>query len=497
MRIKLFTIFILFISIVHSQKKKNTFLERSFWKSKPSVALVKQKIAEGNDPAQLNPYSFDAIAYALLEKQDIVNDEVVKFLLTQKGNDVNKITHDGRTYIFWAAYSNRLDLVKYLIEKGAKLDVIDSHGYTALNFAIVSGVKNTKLFDYLIGAGANLQKDKDLNGANALLLMIPSLNDLTMVDYFTAKGLSIKDTDANGNGAINYAAKEGNKKLIDLLIEKGLPFKEVNKNGGNAFLLATRGSRKGYNSLDFFKYLEKIDINPNITNKQGLTPLHNISYRNKDIATFNYFINKGVNVDQQNEEGNTALINASARNSLDIIKLLASKTSNINAVNKKGNSALTNALKNTPEVISFFLDNKADVTVIDKKGNNLAYYLAKTYNPKKEDVFLTKIDLLKKKGLEITKPQKNGNTLVHIAANEGNISLLKFLQSYNIDINAKNKEGQTALQKAVMVAKNPKIIEFLLKNGADKTVTTSFDETIYDLAKENEQLSKFDLNFLK
>lgn len=497
MKINSFLGLVFMVGILQAQLNKNIFLERSFWKSAPTLDIVKQKVKEGNDPSEFNKHSFDAISYALLEKSDVVGNEIIKYLLTQKGNEINKITHDGRTYIFWAAYSNRLKLIKYLISEGAKTDVIDSHGYSLLNFTAVSGIKNTVLYDYLISQGADVNKEKSLKGANALLLLIPSLENFTMVNYFISKGININDTDDNGNGAINYAAKKGNKKMIKLFIEKGLPYKNLNRNGGNAFLLATKGSRKGYNSLVFFKYLENLGIKPNVTNKQGITPLHNLAYRNKDVSTLKYFIDKGVNIDKQTIEGNTILMNAASKNTLEVVKLFKSKTKNLNLKNKKGHSVLTNAIRNKPEVLAYLLKDKVDISVVDVKGNNLSYYLMQTYNSKKENEFLSKINLLEEKGFKITKPQKDGNTLFHLAANEGNLSLLKFLSKFDININAKNKEGETALQKAVMVAKNSAILKFLLKKGADKTVTTSFNETVYDLAIENEQLSKLDLNFLK
>lgn len=497
MNFKSFILCVFVVGMLQAQKSKNIFLDRAFWKSKPTLETVKAKISEGNDPVALSRHSFDAISYALLEKSDVVSDDIIKYLLTIEGNGINKLTHDGRTYVFWAAYTNRLDLVKYLVNKGAKTDIIDSHGYSLLNFAATTGQTNVALYDYIISKGANPKTEKNLNGANALLLAIPSLKDFTLVDYFVSKGLSLNDTDNNGNGAINYAAKKGNQKMIDQLIAKGLPYKNKNKNGGNAMIMATQGGRRGYNSLDFFKYLEGKGVKPNVTTNKGQTPLHNLAYSNKDIASLQYFIDKGVSLDQQNEEGNTPLMNASYRNSLDVVQLLAEKTKNINVQNKKGRTALTNSLRNNPSVLTYLLQKNADVSIEDAKGNNLAYYLASAYNAKKEDEFLLKINLLKEKGFDFTKPQKDGNTLIHLAADKGNLSLLKFLKRFNINVNAKNKEGQTALQKAVMVAKKPEIVKFLLANGADKTVTTSFDETIYDLAQENEQLSKFDLSFLK
>jgi ankyrin repeat protein len=482
------------ISSIVTAQNSNIFLKRDFWKESPTIEQVEQKIEEGNSATKLNRFGFDAVVYALLEN---ANENVIKHLLTKKNNGVNKLTHDGRTYIFWAAYKNNMPIVNHLLANGAKTDVIDDKGYSILNFTAVAGIKNPKLYDLLIANGANVLKDKTQKGADPLLLIIPKLKDFTMVKYFTDKGLNLSSTDTNGDGVFNYTAQSGNKEMLELLIKKGLPYKTLNKKSGNAMLFATRGSRSGYNSLAFFKYLENLGINPNITNKEGKTPLHNLAYGNKEVTTYNYFIDKGADVNQADEKGNTPLLNAAKRNSLEIIQLLASKTKNINHTNKNGKSVLTNALGNNPKVVEFLLEKGADVSVIDTKGNNLNYYLFRTFNSKKENEFKEKLDLLKAKGFYAKKSQKDGNTLYHLAVEKQSIPMLNFIKKYNININAKNKKGLTALQQAVMTAKNDKIIKYLITEGANKTVKTNFDETLYDLARENEALKNTDISFLK
>ena len=482
------------ISPIITAQNSNIFLKRDFWKTNPTIAQVEQKIKEGNSATKLNKYGFDAVVYALLES---ANENVIKHLLTKKENKVNKLTHDGRTYIFWAAYKNNMPIVKHLLANGAKTDIIDDKGYSVLNFTAVAGVENTKMYNLLIKNGADVVNDKTPKGANALLLIIPNLKDFKMVAYFTKKGLDLKSTDNYGNGAFNYVAQKGNKKMLQLLIEKGLPYKNLNKKGGNAMLFATKGSRSGYNSLEYFKYLENLGINPNITNSEGTTPLHNLSYRNKDITTYNYFIKKGVDVNQVNKEGNTALLNASGRNSLEIIELLVDKSKDINHTNKDGKSALTYALRNKPAIVELLISKGADATITDKKGNNLSYYLFKTFNPKNQKEFNKKLTLLTSKGLTISDKQKNGNTLYHLATTKQSLPMLKFIKKYKIDINAKNSKGLTALQQAVMTGKNNTIIKYLITEGANKTVKTDFDETLYDLAKENEALKNTDISFLK
>jgi ankyrin repeat protein len=334
--------------------QKNEFLNRAFWKSNPSIEDVNKEIKKGHNPSELNRFGFDALGYALLEK---TNNKTLEYLLTLEGNDVNKLTHDGRTYIFWAAYKNNLDFVKHLIDKGAKMDVIDDKGYNVINFAAAIGQQNSKLYDLLIENGVKLNA-KTPKGANPILLIAPNLEDLSFLEYFTSKGLSIKDVDNKGNGIFNYATTKENRKILEELIKLGVPHKNLNKINGNAFLFATKRARKGYNSLEFFKYLESLGVNPNMVTKEGETPIHNLSSACKDIATFQYFIDKGVDVNSEYKDGNNALINASYRNDTEVVDFLIKNTKKINHKNKKGVSALSNAVRgNTPETVDLLIKN--------------------------------------------------------------------------------------------------------------------------------------------
>ena len=486
----------LFANLLSAQTK-NTFLESDFWSTKPSIEVVEQKIDEGHDPTALTSNGFDAVVYAILQEAP---NETIKYLLTKKGNPVNKLTHDKRTYAFWSAYKNNAELLQYLATQNADFSLRDSHHFSPLTFAAVAGVTNTDIYDICIKNGIDVKTDVDEHGANALLLLTPHLANFELVDYFTSKGLDLNSVDQDGNGVFNYTAKAGNKAMLELLIKKGVPYNVLNKKGENALFLATKGSRKGYNTLDYLKYLEALGLEANIINTDGKTPLHNLAYGNKDLETFSYFINKDVAVNQIDAEGNTAIINASSRNTLEIVSFLASKTDAINQVNKDGESALTKAISNTPEVVQFLIKKAADVHVIDAKGNNLGYYLLKSFRAKASDAFGEKLAALSNKGFNIKTSQKDGNSAYHLALdNRDALELLKVVHNFGVDINAKNNSGLTPLHKAVMQAKDENIIKYLLSIGAKKDIRTDFDETVYDLAKENEYLQnhQIDINFLK
>ena len=44
-----------------AQQNTNEFHNRDFWKTKPDVATIKQKIKEGNDAVKPNQAAFDAL----------------------------------------------------------------------------------------------------------------------------------------------------------------------------------------------------------------------------------------------------------------------------------------------------------------------------------------------------------------------------------------------------------------------------------------------------
>ena len=120
------------------------------------------------------------------------------------------------------------------------------------------------------------------------------------------------------------------------------------------------------------------------------------------------------------------------------------------------------------------------------------------FGPKPED-FDAKLKVLQEKGLSVSTPQKNGNTLFHLAILKNDLGILKRIQALGIDVNAKNAEGITALHKAAMIAKDDNILKYLLSIGAKKEAETNFKETAFDLASENETLAKnkISINFLK
>ena len=492
----LIVIFALFSIVAHAQQ--NTLLEQSFWQNSRDVNAIKAEIERGNDPAQLNRMSMDPVVLAINSGAPTAS---ILYLLTLPGNGVNKITHDSRNYLHWAANRGNVELMEYLVAKGAKTDLEDSHGFTPLNFAANSSQPNTKVYDICLAHGADLKKDLTPEGANALLLAIAGDKDFHLTDYFISKGLDLNSKDSQGNNAFSYAARAGNIDAIKALMAKGVSVNE------NAMLMAAQGSRRGANSISLYQYLEGLHVKPTAINKNGENVLHIIVRRPGQNEIIQYLLSKGVDVNQADEEGNTVFMNAASSRDTSAMAILLPHVKNVNQANNKGVTALAIAVRSSsPDVVRYLIKKGASVNVTDANGDNLGYYLVQSYTslvqgpnaPKPED-FDAKLNILQEKGFQAASPQKNGNTLYHLAVARNDLSLVKRLGTLHLDVNSKNKEGYTALHKSAMVSTNDEIMKYLLSIGAKKDLSTSFSETAYDLASENESLvkNKISVQFLK
>jgi ankyrin repeat protein len=472
--------------------KTNPLLQSDFWKGKPDVTTVKAQVANGANPAELNGASFDPVVLAINNEAPT---ETILYLLQQKGNEVNKLTHDGRTYIFWSAARGNTEVMQYLLANGASTNIEDNHGYSAFNFAANGGQQNTAVYDLLLKHGANPKAELTHDGANAVLLAVASDPDLKLTSYLESKGLPLASKDADGNTAFDYAARSGNMVIMKKLLEKGI------QPTANAMLMAAQGSRRGGNGLAVFQYLESLGLNPAVTNKNGDNALHALVRRGGNGDVIAYFISKGVNVNAANADGNTAFMNAAASGrDTATLSLLKPLVKDINQKNKAGATALALAVRGaSPEVVQYLLNNGAKADLSDATGNNLVYYLFESYSPAGAKAFDAKLKMLQAAGVNIAAPAKDGNTVYHMAVAKNDLALVKMVQSLGADVNAKNSEGITPLHKAAMVSKDGAVLQYLLSVGARKDVKTAFDETAYDLARENEILSKqaVSLDFLK
>jgi len=91
--------------------------------------------------AQLTDYFFDLVAKRAFN--------AMRYLIAMKNIEINAIDEHLFSYtpLMWAASMGHLAMVKYLVQNGADMSLVDEHGETALDLAKESG--HDEVVEYL------------------------------------------------------------------------------------------------------------------------------------------------------------------------------------------------------------------------------------------------------------------------------------------------------------------------------------------------------------
>ena len=472
------------ISVFTQQPEDNIFLERDFWKGKPSIELVKTKIDEGNNPAEQDDFGFDAVSYAIIDNTPF---ETIKFLLTLDGNPITKKTHGNITYLLWAAYKGNITLIKHLIELGSDIEFTTARGTNILLMSGFGSQQDTLLYDYFLSKGVNINSNNS-NKMNILLALAGSdAKDKSTFDYLINKGLDWDYKDDENNGFFHYAARAGNIENMKLALKENIDYNLYNSRGENAMFFASYGRRRSEIILNTLTFLDSLGLKVNIVNNIEETPLHHAVKRgNTEIIKF--FLDHGIDVNKIDENGNTAFIN-SIFGKLENIQMLLPLINEINHKNKDGHSALSKSvIYAKKDMFNFLIENGANLNVEAENKDDLISLAFKNHSERKEEDYKYIIDTLVNMGVIVKSNYSEGNTLLHYAVEKNNLFLVKKAIELNVDPNYKNQIGLTSLHLAAMKATNSDITEVLIEAGADKKILTDFGESSYDLASENEIL---------
>jgi ankyrin repeat protein len=142
----------------------------------------------------------------------------VRALLRQKA-DVNAPQADGATALHWAVQANDLELADLLIRAGARVSTANVAGATPLLLASVAG--NAAMIGRLLAAGADPNAPLTRSGDTALMMASRS----GMVDAVRAlldRGAKVNDPETwGGTTALMWAVSARHPQVARLLIERG------------------------------------------------------------------------------------------------------------------------------------------------------------------------------------------------------------------------------------------------------------------------------------
>lgn len=344
--------------------------------------------------------------------------EKVKSMI-DKGADVNApynnflLGYDNRA-IDRAIKNGYLDIVRLLIDKGAKINERNCYHLTALEEAVISN--NSKIIKLIIERGAAV----DICFINACLS-----GHKENIKLLISNGVNVNYKDSNGVTALMRVAESSDEflQVAKLLIDNGADVNAKDKNGYTPLfysifdrsnidwngerdivlmpmLLLDNGSdinAKDKNGKSLLMYSSEIEMGPkygkrwNNGNKQNFKMLikkgakYNEKYKTIDGETYlmafchgghedqvKELIDKGADVNAVDKWNQSVLYLTSCSGNdnhshLSIAKLLVESGAKINTITEWGSTALIASIFNKDYDLSLFLINKgADINIVSK-----------------------------------------------------------------------------------------------------------------------------------
>ena len=150
-----------------------------------------------------------------LRKGDI---PAVKALIEKTPQVVDSRDSRGMTPLHYAATGGNADLVSFLVDKGAKLEVQNAQWKTPLHLAATNDRKDAVVA--LLKKGAALEARDDYQ-RTALILCARERGQAATGRVLIEAGADVNAVDKFGSSALELAAWRGKSDFIDLLLEKG------------------------------------------------------------------------------------------------------------------------------------------------------------------------------------------------------------------------------------------------------------------------------------
>ena len=263
-------------------------------------------------------------------------------------------------------------------------------------------------------------------------------------------------------------------------------------NSGDARHTAPLMYAAALGSLDAVKLLVEAGAKVNAANDFGATPL---MWCAGDLAKVRYLLSKGADVKARSKAGRTPLAIAAAYDgSVEIARLMIEKGSDVKAVDESGASVLEIAASvNNLEVARLLVARGADVNTTDSGGYTPLGNAVSAGDRTAELVKLlldhgAKVNVSSGDTVEIVKNGKiriGWMTPLLLAVPQANYEVVEMLVKAGAKVDAKDIRGLTPLVLAVATDHaDPRIVRFLLENGADPRIVSEEGETVLDWARK-------------
>ena len=252
------------------------------------------------------------------------------------------------------------------------------------------------------------------------------------------------------------------------------------------------------------KYLAKgLDINAKGGSLKSSALLSATLYDQVKMAEF--LIRNGADVNAKGDDGGTALHAAAFLGQYEIAKLLIQNGADVDARNNEGETVINGTMANweTTKFIAGMLQLKLDRESVETGRSQIVELLRKNgataeFSDPPDNNFWTMVGVgnlqaVKQhlaKGLDINAKNKDGVTALQIATLLGQYEIAELLVQKGADVNTKANDGTTALHSAAFLGRY-KEAELLLENRIDANIRNNDGATAIDILNLDWRTTQF------
>lgn len=411
--------------------------------------------------------------------QDLMNakSDPAKFkALLEKGHSPNASNWEGKVLLGTLIEQGNVERVLELLMKGADPNQKDINGENALQKAL----KMPKVSLVLLEA---LKKNKVViarEDSRAMLVRAVGSGDMTLLDTALVLGADLKEpfiqtTGPLGGQPLSYLSLANSIETMKALLDKGADIHYKTPSGMNLLhvltALSAYKSKEGYQkSARMAEYLIQKGLNPNEKDGEGNTVLHLLPLDIPATDFIEVLLKKGADSNVRNRAGVTPLFYALKAKNPQITEYLIGRTTDFTGKGPKGYGIVHEALdcKAPIHILNALLSKKTDFKEDDAKFPSLIFLLQKNQSAQDQQKILPLLELLIKKGAALNaRDEKNGYTPLHYAKL---FNLAKLLVEAGADVNALNKSSLPPIHYALYSSApiNDQIawIKYLIGKGA-------------------------------
>ena len=366
-----------------------------------------------------------------------------------------------------AIASNNLQEVKALVSNGADIHMKDgkyskSGGFSLLHYAVQANDK--EIFDYFVSLGVSLHVENKLK--TSLLHLASKHNSIDIAKFLIAENFNINEKDYHEKTPF---LKAKSIEMIQLFLDNGADINTTTK-GGYSLLHNLIDDKY----IDVVKFLldNGIDTSLQTTRKKETALDIAIDYEEEACIKLlkNYGVQKSPFLVSQK-----VIFDAVEKGDLEKVKELIESGIDINIQDDSGDTLLIVALENKhTEIAYYLLDNGANADVLGF-DNHIALHVAVELN----DLKCLDAVLSKTTDLEVLSYGEFGTPL-HTACFGSNEEVVRKLLDKGADIDALDNYARTPLHIACMEYQES-LANFLISNGADQTLVDRFGDLAKDL----------------